>query len=454
MSEMEQPSSPPPIVRGEPVEVSDGVFVIPDGRVPLVPNVGFVVGTRAVLVVDTGMGPRQRRARARARQASSPTGKPLFLTITHFHPEHGFGAQVFAGEATIVYNRAQRDELRHKGAGYIEMFKGTSGRTSRPSSRASSSSIRTWSTTARPRSTSAATSALLRTCGRAHTGGRPGRARRTSACCSPATSSRRACSRSFPYFPPDDVDVDGDRWIEVLDELIALDPAIVVPGHGEVTDATLIRDVRDTSRTSATRRARLEAPAARPADEAVGRDRAPTARAMASRLGQPGVDRLRGALLLRQRVKRASPRGRCGVSRRGRRQERARDAGRVRRNREHQLELGCPAGDRTLRRWICTRAVREAGFEQVRRYPTPAIRSSSRARKRSRGRTDLLIYGRTTSSPRPGPVADAATTSSGSGGLVYGRGVSDNKAPRHDQRSRACARAAIDGAARVQPRPT
>ena len=31
----------------------------------------------------------------------------------------------------------------------------------------------------------------------------------------------------------------------MLDELLALDPAIVVPGHGEVTDATLIRDVRD-----------------------------------------------------------------------------------------------------------------------------------------------------------------------------------------------------------------
>jgi glyoxylase-like metal-dependent hydrolase (beta-lactamase superfamily II) len=38
-------------------------------------------------------------------------GRPVFLTITHFHPEHGFGAQVFKGEATIIYNRPQRDEL-------------------------------------------------------------------------------------------------------------------------------------------------------------------------------------------------------------------------------------------------------------------------------------------------------------------------------------------------------
>ena len=48
-----------------------------------------------------------------------------------------------------------------------------------------------------------------------------------------------------PYFPPADTDVDGSRWITVLDQLIALDPAVVVPGHGEVTDVSLIRDVRD-----------------------------------------------------------------------------------------------------------------------------------------------------------------------------------------------------------------
>lgn len=50
--------SPPPVVAGPPVEVSAGVFVIPDRRVELVPNIGIVLGEKAALVIDTGIGPR------------------------------------------------------------------------------------------------------------------------------------------------------------------------------------------------------------------------------------------------------------------------------------------------------------------------------------------------------------------------------------------------------------
>src|SRR3954466_912652 len=93
-----------PVITNVPVEVADSVFVIPDGRVPLVPNVGIVRGTRATLVVDAGMGPRNGEiVRRHAEELAS--GRPLFLTLTHFHPEHGFGAQAFGDGATIVYNR-------------------------------------------------------------------------------------------------------------------------------------------------------------------------------------------------------------------------------------------------------------------------------------------------------------------------------------------------------------
>ena len=38
-------------------EIASDVFVIPDRRVPLVPNIGIVLGVEAALVIDTGMGP-------------------------------------------------------------------------------------------------------------------------------------------------------------------------------------------------------------------------------------------------------------------------------------------------------------------------------------------------------------------------------------------------------------
>src|SRR5579863_4128559 len=52
-------SQPPPLVQeNKTIKVSEHVYVIPDGRVNLVPNIGIIVGNRATLIVDAGMGPR------------------------------------------------------------------------------------------------------------------------------------------------------------------------------------------------------------------------------------------------------------------------------------------------------------------------------------------------------------------------------------------------------------
>jgi glyoxylase-like metal-dependent hydrolase (beta-lactamase superfamily II) len=116
------PHSPPPVVTGPPKEIADGVFVVPDGRVPLVPNVGVIVGTRAVLVIDVGLGPHSgSRVHDMARELTGD--RLLLVTLTHFHPEHGFGAQAF-DDATIVYNRPQHEEFREKAAGYLDTFRG------------------------------------------------------------------------------------------------------------------------------------------------------------------------------------------------------------------------------------------------------------------------------------------------------------------------------------------
>src|SRR5690349_16387139 len=51
--------APDPLVRDNAtVKVAPHTYVIPDGNVGLVPNVGIVVGSRATLVIDPGLGRR------------------------------------------------------------------------------------------------------------------------------------------------------------------------------------------------------------------------------------------------------------------------------------------------------------------------------------------------------------------------------------------------------------
>jgi glyoxylase-like metal-dependent hydrolase (beta-lactamase superfamily II) len=235
-------SSPPPVVRGEPVEVSHGVFVIPDNRVSLVPNVGIVVGDDAALVIDTGVGPRNGAyVLEQARRLADD--RPLYLSITQLDPGHGFGSQAFNGAATIIYSAAQRERLRHHAAAYVDTFKGLG-----PHVAAELEGLDLVDPDVtydgRMEIDLGGVRALLRQWGPAHT-----------ADDQTVLVDDRVLfggdlfeTRMFPilpYFPPFDTHFDGGRWIDALDELIALDPEIVVPGHGEVTDTAQIREVRE-----------------------------------------------------------------------------------------------------------------------------------------------------------------------------------------------------------------
>jgi len=104
-------------------QISDGVWVIPDSdHTLLVPNIGIIVGSRATLIIDTGLGTENARAvLQQARHLSD--NRPIYLTHTHCHPEHGFGANVVAGEVTTVYNDVQWGELQEKGPVLLRMFR-------------------------------------------------------------------------------------------------------------------------------------------------------------------------------------------------------------------------------------------------------------------------------------------------------------------------------------------
>ena len=231
MSDVQESPPPEPRVANEPTEVADGVFVIPDGRVPLVPNIGIVVGSEAALVVDTGMGP-ENGAVVRRHAERLAGDRPLFLTLTHFHPEHGYGAQAFAGAAVGIYNRSQLEELRAKGTAYLEMFRTFGDTVARQLEGVELVEPRI-AYDGEADLALGGTTARLRTYGLAHTRGDQVVFLPESRVLFTGDLVESRCFAIFPWFPPDDADVDGDRWIAVLEELERLEPAIVVPGHGE-----------------------------------------------------------------------------------------------------------------------------------------------------------------------------------------------------------------------------
>ena len=85
------------------------------------PNIGIVVGDRATLVVDTGLGPRNGAIAAREAQKLSK-GPLLYLTTTHYHPEHAAGEGGFPAATIIALPIAQQQELEAKGMQFVEMF--------------------------------------------------------------------------------------------------------------------------------------------------------------------------------------------------------------------------------------------------------------------------------------------------------------------------------------------
>ena len=115
---------PPTIDTSDPKEVADGVWVLRDHRVWLVPNVGIVVGHDAALVIDTGLGPANgERVYEIARRIAGR--RRLIMTTTHFHPEHTTGAQAFPTKVSYVCNSAQRDDIVRNGTRFVDLFRKT-----------------------------------------------------------------------------------------------------------------------------------------------------------------------------------------------------------------------------------------------------------------------------------------------------------------------------------------
>jgi glyoxylase-like metal-dependent hydrolase (beta-lactamase superfamily II) len=115
------PLQPPLIKEGVTEKVSEHVYAIPDGSVPLVPNVGIIVGSKGTLVVDTGLGARNGEAIMR-EVAKVRKGGDLYLAVTHFHPEHDLGAGGFPAATKMIRSRDQQAEIDEFGLDTAKRF--------------------------------------------------------------------------------------------------------------------------------------------------------------------------------------------------------------------------------------------------------------------------------------------------------------------------------------------
>ncbi len=115
----------PMIKQDAAVQLSEHAYVILDENVSFVPNVGIVVGDRATLVIDTGLGEANGRiVLEEARKLSA--NQEFYIAATHYHPEHDLGATAFPANAKMVRWVDQQTDVDEIGEATNQRFAGFS----------------------------------------------------------------------------------------------------------------------------------------------------------------------------------------------------------------------------------------------------------------------------------------------------------------------------------------
>ena len=209
--------------------VSDHVYVI-EGF----PNVAIVIGSRATMVVDTGLGEKNGATVMRAEQKVAK-GSILYLTTTHYHSEHTTGESAFPPSTIIIRNSAQQDEMNKGVAGHMEVFKKMSAQNLDLLQNVKfrvpdvvfdrEAKIDLGGVTAR-----------LFWIGPAHTQGDELIFVEEDSVLIPGDIVQKDI---FPIMPNPDASVKG--WLAILDNVEALHPKFIVPDHGPaIVDASQI----------------------------------------------------------------------------------------------------------------------------------------------------------------------------------------------------------------------
>ncbi len=245
--------SPDPLVReSATIKVSDHVHVIPDASTPLVPNVGIIVGSRATLVVDTGLGSRNGQAIMREVNKVSRNSE-LYLVATHFHPEHLLGVGGFPATTKLLMASAQqadidefayqlRETFSQRSAMTAELLKGAEYRKAdmlfERATDLDLGGVRVRLMWVGPTHTRGDTAIFVEEDRVLFTGD-------------------VVMKDVFPAIASPHADLTA--WLTSLDRLEALQPAILVPSHGELGDASLIGTWRGYFQAVTARTAALKA---------------------------------------------------------------------------------------------------------------------------------------------------------------------------------------------------
>lgn len=226
------PAPSPIVAENATKRVSEHAYVIMG-----FPNIGFVVGSRATLVIDTGMGARNgATVLSEAKKLSK--NSVLYLTTTHFHPEHSSGAQAFPSEIPLIRPAAQQEEMNRLDMKFVELF------------RSRSELNKQLLEDHKPRRADilfdsemkldlGGVTARLFWLGAAHTQGDELILVEEDSTLFPGDVVQ---NKLVPNMP--DEDASPKSWLAILDKLEPLKPRFVVPDHGQLGDGSLIGQER------------------------------------------------------------------------------------------------------------------------------------------------------------------------------------------------------------------
>jgi glyoxylase-like metal-dependent hydrolase (beta-lactamase superfamily II) len=201
------------------------------------PNCAFIVGDKAILVVDTGLGNSNGVTLTNVARKLATKGQKLILTTTHFHPEHAAGQGGFPAGTQVIRPKVQQDEMDKDGQQIMGFF-------------ANAAAMKPFMQDAKLIKADTlfdrehdldlgGVHANLYWYGAAHTRG-----------------------DEIIYVPEDKLAVTGDvvqnkispnvicqtcsprQWVAVVDEVAKLKPERVVPDHGDLGDGSLVGQER------------------------------------------------------------------------------------------------------------------------------------------------------------------------------------------------------------------